>query len=81
MAYKIVGIDNRGSKDCPFGFIYIAKGKELAGRIGFGSHRDNPDPLAIWPCHETPDNIGPIDVDRARGALAQAFPHLAKKED
>lgn len=81
MAYKVTGIDNRGTKGCPFGFVYIANGKHDYARIGFGSHRDNPDPLALWACHETPDNIDPITIDRAKMALAEAFPHLAKKED
>lgn len=80
MAYKIVGIDNRGSKDQPFGFIYIARGKHFEGRLGFGSHRDNPHPLAIWACRETPCDINALDVDRARDALDRAFPHLATEK-
>lgn len=80
MAYKVAGIDNRGSTDCPFGFVYLASGQHLAGRIGFGSHREDSDPLAVWPCHETPDNITPLAIIRVREALAQAFPHLAKVE-
>lgn len=79
MAYKIVGINNRGSGDRPYGFIYLAKGKREAGRVGFGAHRENPNSLAIWPCHETPDDINTVDVLRMRAALAEAFPRLVGK--
>jgi hypothetical protein len=78
MIHKIAGIDNRGSKDCPFGFVYIASGKEVTGRIGFGSHAENKDPLALWACRETPGNLHPLTIDRARDALRSAFPHLVK---
>lgn len=80
MAYKVLGIDNRGHEDHPFGFVYLAKGKHIAGRIGYGAHSENKNPLAIWPCHETPDNINVMDVERVRLALAERFPHLAKQE-
>ena len=80
MAYKIAGIDNRGTKDCPFGFVYLAKGKEVMGRLGFGSHAEDKNPLAIWPCNQTPHDLNWLTAARAREALAQAFPHLAKTE-
>jgi hypothetical protein len=80
MIHKIAGVENRGTRDCPFGFIYIARGKELDGRIGFGAHRENRDPLAVWACRETPDNLHPLTIEAAREALRSAFPHLVKPE-
>ena len=77
MKYKVAYIDNRGTNEQPFGFVYLVRGEELAGRIGYGAHRDNPDPLAVWACRETPHDVNALAVDAARGALAKAFPHLA----
>lgn len=79
MSYKVAAINNRGTDQVPFGFIYLMKGKHEAGRVGFGAHKDDPNPLAIWPCKETPDDINRLDAERMREALAKTFPHLAVK--
>lgn len=70
--WRVVSVNNRGTKDCPFGFVYFAN----ETRIGFGAHRDNSDPLAIWACHQTPDDLPPYAAENARSALRDHFPHL-----
>jgi hypothetical protein len=80
--YVPIGLDNRGTAQEPFGFVYLGTSisqQDDVGRVGFGSTRDNPDPLAIWPTRDTPDNISPLAIDRIRQFLASRFPHLVKE--
>jgi hypothetical protein len=77
---KVTGIDNRGTAETPFGFVNLSDGT----RVGFGSHRDDPNPLAIWWCRDTAQDIHPLTVESVRIALARKFPTLAAmdvKED
>ncbi len=80
-SYHVAGIDNRGTKDHPCGFIYLYLPKkiEIVGRVGFGAHLENPNHLAIWPVDDTPSKIDLASVDRIYAALVKEFPRLAKK--
>jgi hypothetical protein len=76
--YIPIGIDNRGTRDSPFGFVYLAlpKSVEEAGHVGYGGNRNNPDPLATWACRDTPG-----DAERQTWAyLGKQFPHLRDRQ-
>ena len=76
-------VDNRGSPEAPFGFVSLRRGARAgsdAGRIGFGSRREDRDMLAVWPVVSTPDDFGPEDLARVRALLAAQFPALVGKK-
>ena len=76
--HMVLGHDNRGSDDHPFGYVYFGphkKGPE-AGRVGYGSHRDNRSALAIWPCRDTPHDISPLTIQSIHAYLRKAYPNL-----
>lgn len=81
MRYHIAGMDNRGTDRHPFGKIYLATkpGGEVVGNIGYGAHRENSDPYAVWPTRETP-TLGRDHslVDRAQAMLRKAFPEAGR---
>lgn len=84
MRYYIVGCDNRGTDVCPFGRIYLAttKNGESVGSIGYGAHRDDPDPYAVWPMRDTPQyGRDPDLLDRAKAYLKKTFPKARTKGD
>jgi len=75
--YKPTKIDNRGTSDQPFGFVYLVHNQERdlgELRIGFGAHSGNPDPLALWATKDTPHDLTHSDVTRVRAFLLAAFP-------
>lgn len=72
----VTSIDNRGTAECPFGFVNLSDGS----RVGFGSNRDNPKPLAIWSCRETRSDISGLTIYRVRDALAKRFSYLVSEE-
>lgn len=81
MRYHIVGCDNRGTDTHIFGRIYLAlkRGGEVVGSIGYGSHRDNPDPYAVWPTKDTPTHgRDPTLVACAQDYLRKRFPNAGQ---
>ena len=77
MIYHIDSIDNRGTDTTPFGRIYLSvrKGGPVVGSIGFGSHRDDPNPYAVWPTRDTPElGTDHTLVARAQDLLRERFP-------
>ncbi len=75
-----ITLDNRGTADQPFGFVYLSTSSKEdtgAGRIGYGANRENPHPLALWPCRETPDSLDSIAIERVRTLLHETFPNLS----
>lgn len=81
MRYHIIGHDNRGTDSHPFGYIYLATRKdgECVGRIGYGSHRDDPDPYAIWSARDNP-GLGrdPFLADNAKAYLRKLYPNAVR---
>lgn len=85
--YHPCALDNRGGRTMPFGYIYVCAGKPpkqsevptIVGRVGFGSHKHDPDLLAVWPCRETPLGMKPADYQRCRLYLEKAYPELVGK--
>lgn len=73
--YVIAGLDNRGSDTAPFGRIYLATSQrsEPVGSLGFTSH---PTP-SVWRSNQTPEDMSPITIERARAYLKRLFPALA----
>jgi hypothetical protein len=80
-SYHVIGCDNRGTWDCPFGRVYLARTKKgnIVGSLGYGANKDNPKPLAVWRSTDTPDKIDLTTSERAGAFLATTYPHLAKK--
>jgi hypothetical protein len=80
MSYYPIIHDNRLTDAAPTGFVYLARTRQdaVCGRIGYGPHRDDPRPLAIWACRETPDDFRIDSFERVLTYLKRAFPHLRK---
>ncbi len=79
MRYYIVGHDNRGTAECPFGRIYLSlkKGGEVVGSIGYGQTRECQNPYAVWPTNSTPtEGRDPSLRHRAETYLRICFPGL-----
>ena len=83
MRYHIAGLDNRGTDAHPFGRIYLSTKKdgEIVGSIGYGAHRDDPSPYAVWPTRDTPEAGRDWSLaDRAKAMLRKCFPNAVGVE-
>jgi len=76
--YVIVGLDNRGSDAEPFGRIYLGtkQSGEPVGSLGFTS---KPSP-SVWRSNQTPEDMSPITIERARIYLKRVFPSMALED-
>ncbi len=84
MTYYIVGHDNRGTAEHPFGRIYLSlkKNGNVVGSLGYGSHRDNPDPYAVWPSNQTPTSAcDPFLRDAAIAYLKKLYPDVRRLDE
>jgi hypothetical protein len=77
--YIILGHDNRGTPESPFGYVSLGVNKRGAevGRFGYSSDTANPGAnLALWPTSDTPSDIDYVLVTSVRNYLKRKYPHI-----